>query len=55
MKCPNCNLQAYLYKEIFEDGGCKIICLKCEWTSEKIMRHEDIKIETLEEQKKEWR
>ena len=55
IKCPNHPI-AYLYKELLPDGKGKIVCnfIGCSWSSDIFERHEDIKIETLNEKRKEW-
>lgn len=55
IKCPNHPI-VYLYKELLPDGKGKICCnaIGCNWESEVFERHEDIKINTLSEQKKDW-
>lgn len=47
--CPNGHPVCFLYKELLEDGKAKICCLKCNWESEPVNRHEHIK--TLAEKK----
>ena len=56
IKCINNHPQAYLYKELLPEGKGKVICnfTGCNWESKIFDRHEDIKIETLAEKKKEW-
>ena len=55
IKCPEHPI-AYLYKELLSDGKGKILCnfVNCTWESEVFERHEDIKIKTLAEKKREW-
>ena len=52
--CEKCESQAYLYKELLENGKAIICCNKigCDYRSEPVERHEDIRI--LSEIKKDW-
>ena len=51
-KCEKCENQAYLYKELLANGKAIICCLKDDWRSEPVERHEDIRV--LSEVKKDW-
>ena len=50
--CGRCGNQAYLYKELLENGKAIICCLKDNWRSEEVERHEGVKI--LSDIKKDW-
>lgn len=52
ISCPEHN-QAYLFKDLFDDGSCQICCCKpgCDWKSEKIQQHDHIKLGTLAERR----
>lgn len=54
MKCPHCSIKTYLYKEIYDDETCKIICLKCGWKTGKLDRHDFIDVPTKKELKQSW-
>ena len=55
LKCPNCQSEKSLYKEILDDGLCEIKCCHCNWVHPKINHHADLKhIPTIQELKRDW-
>jgi len=55
IECPNCKTYKGLYKEIDMNGMYIVTCCHCNWKSEPMEHHKDLKdIPTIQELQKDW-